>query len=513
MTPPRSAYAHANCNITINSYEQEIIWVNADRFCDTVHITSAGKSKVTESITTKQNNKIPVVIINPTNVPRTVRKGDIIATVSPDEIIAEIKNSADWDNFMSRESQQPELIHSNHTTHSNSIKWRPSEHVKFNNPLLSNSQKQQLRDLIDEFYMVFSRNDEDIGRLDKKYGVHDIKLVEETPIKQRPYKTPYAKECIINESVRKMQTMKVVEPTDSNWASPIVLVKKPDGSERFCVDYRRLNAITIKDRYPMPNIESKLNKLHGCKYFTSLDCTSGYWQIQVSERAKNLIAFATNQGLFTFNYMPFGLCNAGATFQRVIEKVITGVDNTTAYIDDLLTYSTDFEHHLVHLKTLFERLKHANIKVKTAKCKIACNELMFLGYKISEEGISIDDSRTQAIRKYPKPTKAKHVKQFLGLAGFYRHFIKNFADIVEPLNRLTRKNVKFIWCAKCDEAFNTLIKLLSQKPILAYPNFKENFFLSTDASQVGIGAVLGQKDLSGRERAIHFASRSLNSAE
>ena len=310
-----------------------------------------------------------------------------------------------------------------------------------------------------------------------------------------------------------MQTMKVVEPTDSNWASPIVLVKKPDGSERFCVDYRRLNAITIKDRYPMPNIESKLNKLHGCKYFTSLDCTSGYWQIQVSERAKNLIAFATNQGLFTFNYMPFGLCNAGATFQRVIEKVITGVDNTTAYIDDLLTYSTDFEHHLVHLKTLFERLKHANIKVKTAKCKIACNELMFLGYKISELGISIDDSRTQAIRKYPKPTKAKHVKQFLGLAGFYRHFIKNFADIVEPLNRLTRKNAKFIWCAKCDEAFNTLIKLLSQKPILAYPNFKENFFLSTDASQVGIGAVLGQKDLSGRERAIHFASRSLNSAE
>ena len=138
---------------------------------------------------------------------------------------------------------------------------------------------------------------------------------------------------------------------------------------------------------------------------------------------------------------------------------------------------------------------------------------MFLGYKISDTGISIDDSRTQAIRTYPKPTKAKHVKQFLGLAGFYRHFIKNYADIVEPLNRLTRKNVKFIWDDECKKAFNKLIELLASKPILAYPNFNEKFYLSTDASQVGIGAVLGQKDAKGFEKVVHYASRSLNTAE
>ena len=179
----------------------------------------------------------------------------------------------------------------------------------------------------------------------------------------------------------------------------------------------------------------------------------------------------------------------------------------------MLTFSKEFDSHLTHLRGLFERLKQANIKVKTPKCKIACRELMFLGYKISDTGISIDDSRTQAIKTYPKPTKSKHVKQFLGLAGFYRHFIKNYADIVEPLNRLTRKNVKFIWDDECKKAFNKLIELLASKPILAYPNFNEKFYLSTDASQVGIGAVLGQKDAKGFEKVVHYASRSLNTAE
>ena len=168
----------------------------------------------------------------------------------------------------------------------------------------------------------------------------------------------------------------------------------------------------------MPNIESKLNKLHCSKFFTSLDCTSGYWQIQMSDRAKKLVAFTANQGLFTFNVMPFGLCNAGATFQRIIEKEIKGVDISTAFIDELLTFSKKFESHLQHLRILFERLKSVNMKVKTTKCKIACSELMFLGYNISDKGISIDDTRIQAVRKYPKPTKSKHVQQFLGLVGF-----------------------------------------------------------------------------------------------
>jgi hypothetical protein len=158
-----------------------------------------------------------------------------------------------------------------------------------------------------------------LGRVDKKFGTHDIKVTEDTSCTQRPYTIPYAKEKIIEESIEKMLKMGIVEPSDSNWSSPIVLVIKSDGSERFCVDYHKLNKITIEDTYPMPSIESKLNKLNGSKYFTSLDCISGYWQVQVSERAKKLLAFISSQGLFNFNFMTFGLCNAGATFQRVIE--------------------------------------------------------------------------------------------------------------------------------------------------------------------------------------------------
>ena len=196
-----------------------------------------------------------------------------------------------------------------------------------------------------------------------------------------------------------------------------------------------------------------------------------------------------------------------------MEKVIKSVESSTAYIDDLLTFSKSFDDHLKHLRELFERLKICNIKIKTSKCKIGCDELMFLGYKILSEGISIDSSRTDSLKNYPRPTKTKHVKQFLGLAGFYRHFIRRFADIAGPLNDLTKKNKKFIWSEDCENSFQQNIKLLSDKPILAYPNFNEEFFLSTDASIIGVGAVLSQRDNQQREHPVYYASRALNLAE
>jgi predicted aspartyl protease len=513
ISPIKPFYAHSTDTIEINPFSQELMWISINKPVKVFHVGPAGKSQVAEMLTEKdEKNRIPIMVQNPTSTPKKVRRGDIIATISQVEIIKSIENDKEWVKFLKNENFQKEVV--NEISEANkSKKWKPSSRIKFTNSALNNDQKDKLRELIDEYWMVFSRNDEDIGKLSDKYGTHDIKLTDETGIHQRAYRTPQAKESIINESIGKMLKMHVIEPSESDWASPIVLVKKSDGSERFCVDYRKLNAVTIKDSYPMPNIESKLNKLHGSKYFTSLDCTSGYWQIQLSERAKKLVAFTASQGLFTFNVMPFGLCNAGATFQRIIEKIIKGLNNSTAYIDDLLTYSQEFELHLQHLRVLFERLKSVNVKVKTNKCKIACNELMFLGYKISEKGISMDESRIAAVQKYPRPTKSKHIQQFLGLVGFYRQFIRNFADITEPLNRLTRKNAKFIWSHDCEYAFQSLIKQLSERPILAYPDFNKPFCLATDASQVGIGAVLGQVDDKGRETAIHFASRSLSQAE
>ena len=185
----------------------------------------------------------------------------------------------------------------------------------------------------------------------------------------------------------------------------------------------------------------------------------------MSDKAKQITSFICSRGLFSFKMMPFGLCNAGATFQRIMELVLTDLENSTAYIDDILTFSKTFEQHLSDLEKLFKRLLEANLKVKTSKCKIASSETMFLGYKISSKGMSIHENRVEAIRNYPRPTNSKRVKEFVGMASYYRQFVPNFSSIVDPLNNLTKKNVRFKWSDACERAFTTLINLLCDTQI------------------------------------------------
>lgn len=503
---------HSNENLKINPNSSETIWLKYNSGYQNLYLEGVGRNKSVKMLTTSQEQEIPVLIRNTTETTMNIRKGDLIAKVSPIEVVCQINDAYALEEFLKTETGNIETINSiaTSTNVDYSKPWRPSEQIKIQNKSLTPEQKQKLKDLIDKYWCIFSRDDEDIGQIPEKYGTHDIIVTSEVPIKQRAYQTPQAKEEVVKNSINKMLKMSVIEESNSCWSSPIVLVKKADGSERFCVDYRKLNERTIKDNYPMPSVQSKINKLSGCKLFTSLDCTSGYWQIKLTERAKQLAAFICNQGLFQFNCMPFGLCNAGATFQRVIELIIIKLTNSSAYLDDVLTFSKHFDDHFKHLELVFQRFKEANLKIKTSKCKIACDNVMFLGYNISEKGVSVDDSRIKVIKNYPKPTKTKEVKQFLGLAGFYRQFIPSFADIVEPLNRLTRKDVKFQWSQECDKAFDEILNKLITKPILAYPNFDKKFIISTDASNVGIGAVLSQLDENKFERPIYYASRSLS---
>jgi hypothetical protein len=217
-------------------------------------------------------NHIPIFLTNTSPIPIRINHGDAIASISEAQILSSINSENDFDSFIIREMNHSDSINSI----SPSQPWKPSERIKINNKTLTTDQKQSLNRLIDEYYMIFARTDEDIGRIPDAYGTHEIHITSDVPIKQRPYNTPQAKEKIVKESLEKMLKMNIIEASDSDWASPIVLVRKPDGSERFCVDYRKLNAVTVKDSYPMPHVESKLNKLHGCKFFTSLDCISGY---------------------------------------------------------------------------------------------------------------------------------------------------------------------------------------------------------------------------------------------
>ena len=317
--------------------------------------------------------------------------------------------------------------------------------------------------------------------------------------------------------VEDMLTQNVIQLSHSPWASPVVLVKKKDGSMRFCVDYRCLNSVTKRDVHPLPRIDDTLDVLSGARYFTTLDLASGYWQVAMDPNDKEKTAFITHSGLFEFSVMPFGLCNAPATFQRLMETVLEGLARKQCFVyyDDILVISSTWEEHLQNLELVIERLKKAGLRLKPKKCAFARQKVTYLGHVISEAGISVDPTKIEKIQSYPIPVGLKPLRQFLGVASYYRRFTPQFSKIAEPLYALTRKNTPFVWTSSCQAAFEKLKELLITPLTLAFPNFELPFILETDASGVGLGAVLSQQQGSGPTscRPIAYASRTLQKHE
>ena len=280
----------------------------------------------------------------------------------------------------------------------------------------------------------------------------------------------------------------VIQPSNSPWASPLVLVRKKDGTVRFCVDYRKLNAATRKDAYPIPRVDETLEMLAGSHFFTSLDLLSGYWQVQIHPDDKEKTAIATPEGLFEFNVMPFGLCNAPATFQRLMDCVLAGLhwETCLVYLDDVIIIGRSFEDHLCNLRNVFQRLREAGLKLKPTKCTLCREEVKFLGHVVSRDGIATDPSKVESVRTWPTPTQRKEVQQFLGLCNYYRRFIRNFATIAKPLHRLTEKTCKFQWTTECEDAFTTLKSTLATAPVQAFPDANAPIILDTNASDVGV---------------------------
>ena len=294
-----------------------------------------------------------------------------------------------------------------------------------------------------------------------------------------------------------------------------MLVRKKNGSLRFCVDYRKLNNITQKDAYPLPRIDDTLDTLAGARWFTTLDLISGYWQVQLDPKDREKTAFCTPDGLFEFNVMPFGLCNAPATFQCLMDTALAGLPWSTClvYLDDIIILGKDFTSHLNNIQLVFECLRQAGLKLQPAKCTLCGESVSFLGHIVSSSGITADPSKTSKVSTWPVPTCRREVQQFLGLANYYRRFIKDFASIAKPLHHLTEKNVKFEWTPSCQEAFELLKSKLTSPPVLAHPDFQLPFILDTDASATGIGAVLSQCHSDGKEEVIAYASRTLSKPE
>ena len=236
----------------------------------------------------------------------------------------------------------------------------------------------------------------------------------------------------------------VIQKSTSPWASPVVLVPKKNGEIRFCIDYRKLNAITIRDEHPLPRIDDMLDTFNGSKWFSSMDLASGYWQIEMDEKDAQKTAFITSEGLYEWKVMPFGLTNAPPTFQRMMHEVLGDLIYTKApvYIDDVNTHSKTFEEHIQDLDEVFSRIRKAGLKLRADKCKFCCEEIEFLGYVVGRDGVKTDKKKIEKVKNYPKPTTITELKGFLGLASYYRRFIKDFSKIAKPLNDLM-KNVKY----------------------------------------------------------------------
>ena len=376
---------------------------------------------------------------------------------------------------------------------------------------LSPLQQQQLNELFREFNDVFSQGEDDLGStplLEHAIETHEPSL-------HQPYRrqNPAVRREEMAQ-VQQMLTSNVIRPSNSPWASSVVMVRKKDGSLRFFVDFHQLNAATVKDVHPLPRIDD-LDALHGAKWFSTLDFKSRYWQVPMTEQDKAKTAFRTISGqLFEFSRVPFGLCNAPATFSRLMDCILAGLHWETClfYLDDIIVFSSTWEEHLARLRQVFERLRHANLKLGADKCTFAAKDVHYLGHRVTEECLLPDSLLLAAIREIPPPKTATEVRSFLGLAGYYQCYVKNFAAIAAPLHALTRKDAVFHWSEECQTAFDRFKTLLTTSPITAFPDFSQAFHLYTDASTAGLGAILAQvRD--GKERIICCASRALNQAE
>ena len=308
----------------------------------------------------------------------------------------------------------------------------------------------------------------------------------------------------------------IIKPSQSPWASPITIAKKKDDPNgRFCTDYRKLNDITKTDAYPLPRIDEIWEQLKEARWFSSVDLASGYWQVEMDEKDKQKTSFTCSLGTFEYNVMPFGLKNAPATFQRLMNDLLREYlyEFTVVYLDDIMIYSKTFEDHLKHLERILTILKEANLMIKLKKCKFCEQEIEYLGHIAGKDGLKPDPKKIEKIKNLKPPTNLKEVQSIMGLCQYYRTFVQDFSKIAKPIYQLTQKDKPFHWGKDQQKALDILKEKLTNHPILQYPDYNKQFILKTDASGKGLGAVLSQLNDKGKEVVIEYASRGLRGAE
>ena len=369
---------------------------------------------------------------------------------------------------------------------------------------LSEVQRDDVRGVLNDFSDVLSDLPGRAGIIE-----HEIKLVHDKPINVKQYPLPFgAQEAIVKET-KAMLEMDVIEPSSSSYCFPVVLVNKKDGTVRFCIDFRKLNAATVVDKEVIPNQEQLFTEISGAKFFTKIDLCKGYWQIPLADSSKQFTAFQTPLGLMQFKFMPFGLINAPATFARMMRLLLADI-NSLSYFDDILIQSRTWNEHMVNLKDVLRRLRECNVTAKPSKMYVGYSVVDFLGHVVGQGEQRPQEDKVSRILKLSVPQTKKQVQSLLGLLGYYRKFVDHFSEIVSPLNMLVRKNEpnKVKWTDNCQNALEKIQEIFSASPVLVLPDMSKTFVVRADASDTGIGAMLLQHHES-MLRPCMYASRSL----
>ena len=464
-----------------NSREGSFI-LNPTELSDRVYVSSA--------VVPNRCHNIPTRILNRSCRSIKLMEDDILGELQPGEVVDSSLESED---------------RSTDTTWLDKLLENVDSSV---NP----SEREKLRKILESYTDCFSTHEFDLGRT--QVAKHRIDTGLSHPIRQPLRRHPPVHLEEIDRQVKDMLAQDVIEPSSSPWASNVVVVKKKDGSLRFCIDYRKLNDVTVKDSYPLPKISDCLDALSGGKFFSAFDLRSGYFQVEMEEADKEKTSFVTRSGLYHFKVMPFGCTNGPATFQRLMNLTLAGLNYKIClvYLDDIILMSSTVEEHLERLVLILERLRSAGLKLKPSKCKLLQKRISFLGHVVSDQGVETDHEKIRAVAEWPTPKSVADVRSYVGLCSYYRRFVKDFAAIAGPLHALTGKNVRFQWTTACQESFDELKRRLISSPILAMPQDEGHYKLDTDASNEAIGAVLSQVQ-DGQERVVAYASRLLTAPE
>lgn len=378
-------------------------------------------------------------------------------------------------------------------------------------PCLNEEQKNDLKAVVQKFEAVFSHKPGKTTLVE-----HDIELSSDKPVRSKPYRVSPRQREIMDAEVRRMCDLGVAVPCESDYTSPLILVETPGKDPRPCVDYRRLNAVTIDQTYPIPNLEERVETVSNSRYISTLDLVRGYWQVPLSERASRYAAFICPMGTFRPVMLSFGLKNAPYCFSSLMDKVLHGLSHfALPYLDDVAVFSDSWEEHIEHLQIVLERLHEAGLTVRAEKCHLGSAEVSYLGHVVGQGQRRPSELKVAAVVDYRRPRTKSEVRAFLGLAGYYQHYVKDYSNLASALTDSLRKPEPGIvkWDATKEAAFLKLKQALSKGPVLRAPDFSKEFVIQCDASDRGLGAVLCQQDSDGRERPVLYLSRKLSNRE